>query len=299
MPFGAMYGALFFAGVGIWAALPGAGGITPAARVCLFLLAGSLALGLLRARAWARWGGALVAAALAAWMLLAAPVVGATPIVLLFGSVAAVVLLVVPPTGRQSVPAGAPAPAAIGAPSPRTATLGATGWLAALAGGGLLAAVWWAGAESASTTASLSTRAAADPAVRIAERVRWTDFGSGLERARTEGKPLLVTFVTNWCGYCRKMDRTTWKHPAVVERMDDVVAVRVDAEEARERNGFVGRELAGRYGVTGYPAVLLLDGGGAVIARSGGYQEPRQLLGWLEDSFSRLGRGASLRTTGP
>jgi thioredoxin-related protein len=84
--------------------------------------------------------------------------------------------------------------------------------------------------------------------------------------------------------------------------MDDVVAVRVDAEESRERNGHSGARLAGQYGVEGFPTILLLDGGGQVISRTSGYQEPRQLLGWLEDAFRRVGRSASpgpLRVSGP
>jgi thiol:disulfide interchange protein len=294
MPFGAIYGALFLAGFGFWVIFPSNQAIwgqTPAIRLFLFVLCSALALGLLLRRPWARWGGVLFAAALAAVTLVAAPFVGTAGFVVLFGSLATGGLLLMPATGGIR-------PEAAGEPSSADRPSGVLGWAAGAAVVGLLVSLGWAGYRQESNL--LAGAVESTPVARVAERVRWTDFGAGLERSRAEDKPMLVTFITDWCGYCRKMDRTTWKHPTVVERMDELVAVRIDAEESRERNGYTGSELAGRYGVSGYPTVLLLDRGGRVVARTGGYQEPRQFLGWLEDAFSSLGytRAASVESSG-
>ena len=303
MPFGAMFAALFFGAVAICATVGAVSGLEGLSRFSLGLLAITLALGLLRGRVWARWGGALTAALLTVWLLVAAPAAGPLPMVLLFGSTAAAALLALPFTGRPLRDASAPESSAASAQRAAVAAaappMGALGWSALAAAVALLLGVWWSASADAPWRAPASASSDVQQAERIAERVRWTDFGTGLERARSEGKPLLVAFVTNWCGYCRKMDRTTWKHPTVVERMGEVVAVRIDADEARERNGFIGRELAGKYGVSGYPTVMLLDAGGRMLARAGGYQEPHQLLGWLEDSFSGLGRRSNMQTSSP
>jgi thiol:disulfide interchange protein len=294
MPFGAIYGALFFAGLGFWVVfLAGPEPSVQPALVRLFLsvLSGTLALGLLLARPWARWGGVLFSAALAGVTLFVARFAGATAWVLLFGSLATLGLLLLPPTGRLQS-------AAKCSSMTRDRSVGTLGWTAAVAAIGLLASLWWTGSlPDAGFQRSRGDNAFAS---RVAERVRWSDFGTGLERARVENKPVLVNFVTNWCGFCQRMDRTTWKHPTVVDRMGDLVAVRVDAEETRERNGYRGSSLAGRYGVTGYPTLLLLDEGGRIVAQTGGYQEPRQLLSWLEQTLSRQGRtgAANLRVSG-
>ena len=113
--------------------------------------------------------------------------------------------------------------------------------------------------------------------------------GEGVQIARDAGKPVLATFVTDWCPYCSKMGKKAWRSADVLDLLDDVVTVRVDAEEQRERNGYVGIELARRYGVRGYPAQLLLDADGLVLARYDGYQEPGQLLSWLERALGPAG----------
>jgi protein-disulfide isomerase-like protein with CxxC motif len=89
------------------------------------------------------------------------------------------------------------------------------------------------------------------------------------------------------------MDQTTWKHPSVLERMDEVVPVRIDAEEQEPRGDYSGAELAARYQVNGFPTMLLLDVDGRVVARTGGYLVPRDLLSWIEDSFGEIGRANS------
>jgi thiol:disulfide interchange protein len=124
--------------------------------------------------------------------------------------------------------------------------------------------------------------------VRLAaDRLRWSDYVTGLERASVEGRAVLANFTASWCGYCKKMDRTTWKSPAVIDRLAGIVPVRVDVDETRPRNGQAGAELAARYGVQGTPTLILLDPDGQVIDRASGYLDSRQLLEWLDRSLGR------------
>ena len=63
--------------------------------------------------------------------------------------------------------------------------------------------------------------------------------------------------------------------------VEDLVTVKIDAE--------AHRQLAERYGVSGFPAQLLIAPDGSVISRESGYQTGRQLLGWLDRSLGRAG----------
>jgi thioredoxin-like negative regulator of GroEL len=89
------------------------------------------------------------------------------------------------------------------------------------------------------------------------------------------------------------MDRTTWKAPAVIDRLDGIVPVRIDVDETQPRNGKAGSDLAGRYGVQGTPTLILLDADGRVIDRASGYLDSGQLLDWLDRTLGRPTGGES------
>lgn len=281
MPFGLIFGALFFGGFGSWLGLRLIGQPGTAAKVAgafLVLLSLSLSLGLLLRRRWARWAGLLAAALMAAYAIrLVAVYAGVGDHLLLFASVAASLLLLIPATGAAH--RGAPVAA-----SPQR--VGALELCAVLGFVGVLGAVVWGGGEA---TRPRQQHSSVLPASAVTKRIQWSDFGTGIEQARAAGRPILATFVTDWCPYCSKMDRKTWRAPAVVERLDELVAVRVDAEDESEKNGYSGVQLAERYQLRGLPMQLLLDADGEVISRADGYQTPRQLLKWLDGALGGSG----------
>jgi thiol:disulfide interchange protein len=269
MPFGVIYGALFFVVLAVWmifsSADPG-GGALGAAKLFLAPAALALALALLMRMRWARWA-ALFLAALVAWYELRLSLLeeSVSSYLWMFGAIVAFLLLAIPATG--DVNRGRPEV------SGRTSNAGRLlGLLVGCCLAGMLGTLIWYGSKPE------------PPAVQSAplpERVAWTDFGQGLQRASAAGKPLMVAFVTGWCGYCRKMDRITWKDPDVLDELAEMVAVRVNAEESVERNGYRGVDVAGRFGVGTYPTMLLLDSSGRELSRAVGYKSPGEFLRWL------------------
>lgn len=285
MPFGLIFGALFFGLIGgtlglRWLLRPTLDGKLGGALV--MALGASLVIGLLTRRPWARWVGAAVAATVCTYALsLVTNQGGVIDHAMLLASVVAAVLLVVPATGD-------PRPGAAGTGAGHAGRVGAAGWTAMISVLGLV--VLGATADRGSAGPAPGSGGAL-PAAAIGKRVQWHSLSEGLERARGEHKPVLATFVTNWCPYCSKMARKTWRASSVVERLDDLVTVRVDVEDADASRG---QDLAARYGVYGYPVQLLLDPDGRTLARHDGYQTPRQLLAWLDES---LGAAASADPT--
>lgn len=281
MPFGLIFGALFFGGICLWTAAGLLGHPAGAAKlsgVFLGLLGLSLAAGLLTRRPWARWAGIVCAAVAAAVSLRRAGSFGdVADYLLLFTAVATVVLLSLPATGAAST----------------GRARGGLGrdwiqWTALTSFAGLVAVGVGAGRAPAPASVPMAEAAAAAPVSTTAQPVEWNDFASGLAQARQEGKPVLATFVTSWCGYCAKMSRSTWKSPVVAARLDATVPVRVDVEDLEAQ----GPELAQRYGIRGYPVQILLDSAGRVVARSDGYQTPTELLSWLDRALVRYGSSA-------
>jgi len=273
MPFGAVFASLLLGLVGVvlpLSALGAASAPTALGRFALGVICLNTSIGLLRRQAWARWGALVVAAVLLVLNDLVVPPGGAVAkLAILFGAVLAVVLLALPATGK--LPEGA------GKPGNILAVVTVLGFV------GLgLSLVW-------GTLAPPAGRHAEPAPLQIAglsPRIGWADFATGIERATAESKPVFVVFETSWCGYCRKMNRTTFKDPAVVELLNDMVAIRVNAEDNKKVGGFSGRELAARYGISGYPALLLLDSSGRVRARASGFLESSAFLDWVEGATS-------------
>lgn len=146
----------------------------------------------------------------------------------------------------------------------------------------------------AAPVASAPKTAAAAPA----PVVQWKTFGPGLETAKRDAKPVLVQFFATWCGYCRKMDATTFTNAAVITDLHKAVTVRVDGDEAEVRDGHRGSELANKYGVKMFPTHVMVDGEGRVIARAQGYMEPQQFLSWFKQSLAKAYQQSALQPSG-
>src|SRR5688572_19393463 len=68
-----------------------------------------------------------------------------------------------------------------------------------------------------------------------ASQPEWhTDFYKAHELSCEQNKPLLVVFGASWCGYCHKMQKTTYADPRIVERISgEFVPVLLDLDRNR------------------------------------------------------------------
>ncbi len=119
---------------------------------------------------------------------------------------------------------------------------------------------------------------AADPA--------WETWNGGLERAASSGRPVLVDVYTDWCGWCKRMDREVYSRADVRDYLaGHFVVVRLNAESGElanyEGRSFSGRTLAMRFRVSGYPTTIFLRPGGEHIVNVPGYVPAPRFLSLL------------------
>lgn len=67
------------------------------------------------------------------------------------------------------------------------------------------------------------------------EKLKWFGFEEGYQKAVKEGKILLVDAYTDWCGWCKVMDRETYTNAGVIEALNkDFVCVKFNPEIEKE-----------------------------------------------------------------
>jgi thiol:disulfide interchange protein DsbD len=115
------------------------------------------------------------------------------------------------------------------------------------------------------------TQPAAAPAPAVAS-IKWEkSFEEAQKKARRTAKPIFVDFWAEWCGWCERLDRTTYADPFVVRVAQDFVAVKVDTEGSHKQ-----REVAARYEVTSLPTIVFLSPEGRQLWRLDAFQGPGQ-----------------------
>jgi thiol-disulfide isomerase/thioredoxin len=118
-------------------------------------------------------------------------------------------------------------------------------------------------------------------------------FDEALKKARAQHKPVMVDFWAEWCGWCHRLDKTTYLDPAVVKLSQDFVATKVNSEGSRR-----DVEVAERYDVTSLPTILFVTPGGHPVLRVNGFQGPgkfpRTLERAKEGAFKIMGYEAAL-----
>jgi thioredoxin-related protein len=142
---------------------------------------------------------------------------------------------------------------------------------------------------------SLSAANAAEPVpAEGAEVGAFTqDVDAAKALAKEKGLPLLLDFTgSDWCGWCKLMDRQVfaqdaWREWAATSIVLATIDFPADEDLVPERFRARNRALSDEYGVEGYPTYVLLSADGEEIGRLGASRDatPAKFVAEIRAAF--------------
>lgn len=132
---------------------------------------------------------------------------------------------------------------------------------------------------------------------KAGEEIKWLDFNKGYELAKKKNKILLVDVYTDWCGWCKRMDRDAYGKANIINAVNaDFIPVKFNPEIAGmtytyEGKSYTGEQLAGvisNYQINGYPTTVFYYPKTKKTELLVGYRNAEQLEPILADMKTKL-----------
>ncbi|MDO5655092.1 MAG: DUF255 domain-containing protein [Flavobacteriaceae bacterium] len=126
------------------------------------------------------------------------------------------------------------------------------------------------------------------------EGIQWVNIEEAEKiQSKNPEKPLFIDVYTDWCGWCKKMDTSTFKDEEVVSFLNEYfIPVKLDAEQKeniRFKNEIFEFIPSGNRGVhqlaavllqgsLSYPSYVVLNSNGQITRIMKGFMPPNDLL---------------------
>lgn len=125
------------------------------------------------------------------------------------------------------------------------------------------------------------------------EKIKWVSFLEAVELNKKEKKKIFIDVYTDWCGWCKVMDKNTFSHPVIAKYMNKhFYAVKLNAEmkDTVVFNGttFVNpnpKQMRSTHQLAAsllnnklsYPTTVYLDENFSLLSQVPGYLKPEQM----------------------
>lgn len=142
----------------------------------------------------------------------------------------------------------------------------------------LALAIWvmWPALGSIFTSSELQSQTAKNIAGLEFKVVRTSkNLEQALQKAKSEGKPVLLNFYADWCVSCKELERLTLNDPTVQNKLQNYELIEVDITKSDDDQ----IRLLKQYKLFGPPGILIIEKNGEekTAARSVGYISAQKL----------------------
>lgn len=114
-------------------------------------------------------------------------------------------------------------------------------------------------------------------------QLEWKDWNTGYPKSMETEKIALIDMYTDWCGWCKRMDKDTYANEEVIEMINEnFVPIKFNPEKENVKYNIGDQEVSGRElqaalsqnNRTGYPATFFLNPKTNTVYIERGYKKP-------------------------
>ena len=130
-------------------------------------------------------------------------------------------------------------------------------------------------------------------AVKAQEKIEWLKFEDAIAANAQNPKMLIVDVYTDWCGWCKKMDKETFTDPKVIAYINEsFYAVKLNAEDTQRSFEFMGKtyneaQMAAAMRVNSYPNFVVIEPKLQNIAQLPGYRQPVEFIDGVNELIDK------------
>ncbi|MGB0891500.1 MAG: thioredoxin family protein [Flavobacteriaceae bacterium] len=125
-----------------------------------------------------------------------------------------------------------------------------------------------------------------------AQEVKWLSFEEAIALNKKNPKPILLDMYTDWCGWCKKMDKTTYKNKVIVDYINqNFYAIKMDGEGKKDitfrnhtfkfknegRRGYHELAAALMNGKMSYPTTIFMNQKEELLDKIPGYLDAKTM----------------------
>jgi len=122
------------------------------------------------------------------------------------------------------------------------------------------------------------------------EKVQWMSMQEALDQSKLNPKKIFIDVYTDWCGWCKRMDKATFQQPHIAKYLNEnFYNVKFDAEDKSEilykgkthtyqgkgRRGYNTMAAEITRGRLSYPTIVFMNENREVLQPIPGFQDPK------------------------
>jgi thioredoxin:protein disulfide reductase len=121
--------------------------------------------------------------------------------------------------------------------------------------------------------------------------IEWEKFSTeALEKATTNGQPVIIDFYADWCIPCKELDKFTFTNEEVIKQAKNFVTLKADLTHFQSEETNIIRE---KFSIKGVPTIVFItsDGSELIDKRLVGYEEADKFLQRIQEMLLVIKNG--------